>query len=348
MKTTHSLKSGRLQNANDATGISVRRRSLLTGVGATGLSAALVACSSGNSQESPDSGAKGNTPGGDYYWVSHGAPNDQIWVLANQGAKQAGSDLGVSVHTSFHNNDVAAQKQAITSAIAAKAKGIVTTAPQPKVLANLVKQARDAGIPVVMTNSDDTSTGRLAYVGADLKKAGTMWAQHLVDQDMVSKGDTVWLPVEAAGASYQVLETSGIKSVFDPLNIKTKVFQTGGEPADIIKSMQNYINAHGQEIDAIIGLGDPVMSNIQRVFESVNWKPGKVPVVGWGNSTEAVKSVQNGYIDAALWQYPQSQGYQPIALLRMHNAGIGIGYDITTLSLYGKKNASKFESILAK
>lgn len=330
-------------NAAPETG-GVSRRGILAAAGGIGLTAALAACTSSRSPALATGSTKGK--GGTYYWVSHGAPGDQVWVLANKGAMQAGTDLGVAVHTSFHNNDVASQKEAISTAIAAKANGIATSAPQPNVLDDVVAQAIAAGIPVVMMNSDDPTTKRLAYVGANLTTAGTTWAQYLVDHNLVKSGDRVWLPVEAAGASYQVLETTGIKSVFDSKSITVDVFQTGGDPAGSTAAMQNYLTAHGSSINAMIGLGDQVMSNVQKVFQALNWSPGKIPVVGWGNTIDTANAVTAGYVNAALWQYPDSQGYQPIALMKMYNEGLGIGYNITTLGLYDKANVGQYKKFL--
>jgi simple sugar transport system substrate-binding protein len=150
-----------------------------------------------------------------FYLLSHGGPSDAFWLDWNAGAQKA--------------CDMASQKEAFRSAIAAKADGIATTSAQPGLWTGEVKDARAAGIPVVFFNTDDTSTGRQAYVGADLKAAGVMWAQYLVDKKLVKKDDKVFLPVEVPGASYQQLETEGIASVFDPLGIKYDVVDCGSE-----------------------------------------------------------------------------------------------------------------------
>ena len=66
-------------------------------------------------------------------------------------------------------------------------------------------------------DTDDKVTGRLAYVGADLHVLGTTWAKCLIDNAGIAEGDKVWLPVEAAGAAYGVLETEAIASSSTPL-----------------------------------------------------------------------------------------------------------------------------------
>ncbi len=283
-----------------------------------------------------------------FYWISHGGETDQIWIHALNGARAAGEALGVDVKTSFHRSDLASQLEAIKAAIAAKADGIATTSPTPGALKPVIELARSKGIPVVIFNSDDPASGRAAFVGANLYQAGIQWANYLVDKKLVKKGDKVWLPVEVPGAQYQTDETAGIASVFDPLGIKHEVFNASVDPAQSISNMTDYLTAHGSEITAMIGLGDMVMGNVQRVWSSVKWKAGKIPVVGWGNSIEAAQAVKEGFIEAATWQYPDSQGFLPVTMLYMAKKGMAIGYDVTTLAMYDKTNVDKYLELLKK
>lgn len=329
--------------AEDRVPTSISRRNLLSIAGLAGVGVGVAACTDGT--EEPSTGSAGAS-GGTFYWLSHGSPSDQIWALANQGATAAGKDLKVSVRTSFHQNDTASQKEALTSAIAAKPAGIATSIPQPGVLTDVIKQALAAKIPVVTLNSDEPESGRIAYVGADLTQAGATWATFLLDNKLVKSGDKVWLPVEVAGASYQVLETTGIRSVFDRNGIAVEVFQAGADPARSLAAMQDYLTANGDGVRAIIGLGDLVMSNIQKAFAAVGWQAGKIPVVGWGNEKATAEAVKAGYVNAAMWQYPDSQGYLPIILLKMLSQGLAAGYTVSTTALYTAETVASYEKYL--
>jgi simple sugar transport system substrate-binding protein len=277
-----------------------------------------------------------------FYWISHGSEGDPIWIYAIRGAEQAGKDLGVKVNASFHHQDLSSHKEAFSAAIAAGADGIATSSPEQGVLTDEVKLAQSKGIPVVFFNTDDKATGRDAYVGAELFTVGFQWASYLVDNGHVKSGDVVWMPVEVPGASYGVLETQGIASVFDPLGIKYEIFDAQYDPVLSISNMTDFLSVNKDKIDAMIGLGDMVTGNVQEVFEKIGIEPGEIPVVGWGNSPQTANAVKNGYVLAATWQYPMSQGYQPIILLYMAQTGVPIGYDIPTMALYDKSRADLF------
>ncbi|WP_353642196.1 substrate-binding domain-containing protein [Mesorhizobium sp. WSM2239] len=297
--------------------------------------AALLACATfatpGHAQEEKKT----------FYLLSHGGPSDAFWLDWNAGATKACEQLNVTCNISFSGGDMAAQKEAFNSAIAAKPDGIGTTSAQPGLWNAEVQAAKDAGIPIVFFNTDDTATGRQAYVGADLRQAGVIWAKYLVDNKLVKEGDTVFLPVEVPGASYQQLETEGIASVFDPLGVKYDVVDAGTDPAGIIAKMSDYMLANNPP--AIIALGDSVAAAVRKVFDNGGIQAGSIPVVGWGNSKDVAEAVRDGYFNAAAWQFPSAQGFMPVALLNLAASGEPIGYDIQTFSLYDK---SSYEPIL--
>ncbi|MBN1965105.1 MAG: substrate-binding domain-containing protein, partial [Anaerolineae bacterium] len=219
-----------------------------------------------------------------FYWISHGDPADPVWTYFLEGATQWAADTGNEVRTSFHSNDVPSHQEAFRAAIAAGAAGIVTSTPDPGTLTELIAEAHAAGIPVIIINTEDATSGRDAYVGGDNVVIGARWAQYLVDHGFVSEGDFVWMPVEVPGATYQVLETEGISSVFDPLGIEYEITDATLDQAEIITRMSDYLLANQANIDAIIGLGDLVTGSIARVFDQVGVMAGDIPVVGWGNS----------------------------------------------------------------
>ncbi len=281
-----------------------------------------------------------------FYLLSHGGPSDAFWLDWNAGAEKACQQLAVDCKISFSGGDMAAQKEAFNSAIAAKPDGIGTTSAQPGLWNEEVKVAKAAGIPVVFFNTDDTATGRQAYVGADLRQAGVIWAKYLVDNKLVKEGDKIFLPVEVPGASYQQLETEGIASVFDPLKITYDVVDAGTDPAGIIAKMSDYMLANNPP--AIIALGDSVAAAVKPVMENAGMAAGSIPVVGWGNSKETAEAVKAGYFNAAAWQFPSAQGFMPVALLNLAASGEPIGYDIQTFSLYDKDSVEPILKLYSK
>ncbi len=282
-----------------------------------------------------------------YYWVSHGSPADPVWTYFLEGAEQWAEDTGNTVNTSFHSGDVPSHQEAIRAAIAAGADGIVTSSPDPGSLVEVASEANGAGIPIINMNTPDPSASFDAYVGGDLEVYGRSWAQYLVDNELVSEGDFVWMPVEVPGATYGVQEEAGIASVFAPLNITWEVTDATLDQGEIITRMSDYMTANSGRIDAIIGLGDLVTGSVKRVFEQTGVAAGDIPVVGWGNSLDTTQEVLSGYVNAAQWQDPQATSYVALSLAAMAASGIPPGFDIITGALYEADTAQIYDDILS-
>jgi len=281
-----------------------------------------------------------------FYWISHGSPADPVWTYFLAGARQWAKDTGNTVNTSFHSGDVAAQQEAVRTAIAAKADGIVTSSPDPGSLVQVAKEANAAHIPIINFNTPDPSASFNAYVGGNNVVFGRNWAQYLVDKGLVKSGDFVWMPVEVPGATYGVQEEQGIASVFKPLGIIWEITDSTLDQAEIITRMTDYLTAHRQKVKAIIGLGDLVTGSIKRVFDQVGVKPGQIAVIGWGNSLDTTQEVLNGYVNAAQWQDPQATSYVALSLAAMASSGIPPGFNVITGALYEKDKAQTYDSIL--
>ena len=282
-----------------------------------------------------------------FYWISHGSPADPVWTYFLAGANQWAKDTGNTVKTSFHNGDVASQQEAVRSAIAAKADGIVTTSPDPGSLVEVAKEASAAHIPIINFNTPDPKASFNAYVGGDLVVVGKGWAQYLVDKGLVKSGDFVWMPVEVPGATYGVQEekasrASSSRSASPGKSPRRRSTRPKSSPAWATISPPI-----GKKIKAIIGLGDLVTGSIKRVFDQVGVKPGEIPVVGWGNSLDTTQEVLHGYVNAAQWQDPQATSYVALSLAAMAASGIPPGFNITVGALYEKDKAQIYDKILS-
>jgi len=209
-----------------------------------------------------------------------------------------------------------------------------------------VREAREAGIPVVNFNTSDDQPDWNAYVGGDLQEVGRAWAQYLVDNGHVSEGNFVWMPVEIPGASYGVEEEIGIATVFEPMGVEWEVTEATLDQAEVIQRMTDYITANRDDIDAMIGLGDLVTGSVQRVWNQAGVEPGEIPVVGWGNSLDTTQAVMDGYVQAAMWQDPQATSYMCLSSVLMETSGIPIGFDIITGALYEADGAPLYHEIM--
>jgi simple sugar transport system substrate-binding protein len=129
---------------------------------------------------------RGNRSSIEIEFAMVGVPGDPFYNVIKNGARQGEEDFGVGVeYKETSQYDFQEQRRLIQAAIARKPDGLVVSNESPDVLDGPIKEAVDAGIPVVVTNAmgPDTleTTGALGFVGQDEfevgQKAGDRMAQ---------------------------------------------------------------------------------------------------------------------------------------------------------------------------
>ena len=108
-------------------------------------------------------------------FVTHATP-DPFWVVVQNGVNKAAEDLGVDVnYRELQSYDIPELQRNLESAIAAEPDGMAVSIPDPNALSDSIRQATEAGIPVIVLNSgEDTwrDVGALTYVGQTEFDAG--------------------------------------------------------------------------------------------------------------------------------------------------------------------------------
>jgi simple sugar transport system substrate-binding protein len=112
-----------------------------------------------------------------------GVPGDPYYTVIKNGAAQAEKDMGVDVeYKETAQYDFQEQVRLIKAAIARKPDGLVVSEESPEVLDGPVKDAVDAGIPVIIAAAGENSvekTGALAFVGQNEFEVGFKAGQEL-------------------------------------------------------------------------------------------------------------------------------------------------------------------------
>src|SRR5918993_2140808 len=156
------------------------------GVGVAGAALFGVA-GCGGGEESEGGEAAGLTSRGDLRieMPTHMIPPDPNTAIMQNGAEQAGSDLGVEAKfrgpDTFSIPDI---QQIFEAAIAANPSGIAATCPDPDALGPLIEKAVNQDIPVVLFNAGlDVweQLGALTYVGQTELEAGVQAGKRMAE-----------------------------------------------------------------------------------------------------------------------------------------------------------------------
>ena len=272
------------------------------------------ACSAdgGSSGDSGDTGGSG----GDLTFavVTHGSAGDAFWDVVQNGAEQAGKDLGVSVDYQS-DGDAQRQSQLIDAAVNQDVDALVVSMANPDALQDSIEAAVKAGIPVVTINSGgDRSAefGAIGHVGQDESIAGQGAGQRLKADGatkvlcVLHEAGNIGLEQRCDGAS------QGLGRDVIPLQVDI----------DDLQAAQSTITSELQSdpsIDAVLTLNSAVAAV---AVASVGDAGSKASVATFDLNQDVIKGIQDGSISFAVDQQQYEQGYLPIVMLELYKQNL--------------------------
>jgi len=237
--------------------------------------------------------------------------DNPVWQAAKDGFDAAAKDFnfrGDWVGPSAIDIDEMIKQ--IKIAIAEKADGIITQGTNPELMKPVLIKAHEAGIPVVLVNSDISDAPRLAYIGTDPKKFGNLGAKAILKKF----GDT---PVKVAYMTAALDTRIGVDMVAGYEEIlKTApggyerliITEDGADLLNSIKQFENIFNTYPQcnLVVSVTGSGGLAAAKaVQRKGLS-----GKVIIMAIDDIQQTLDSIRSGSIYGTMTQNFYRKGYQ--------------------------------------
>jgi len=282
---------------------------------AAGAVLALAACTGPSAETGPEpnsepaQGVDSAAPL-DFAVITHASEGDAFWSVVQNGAQDAGRDLGVKV-TYEGDGKPDAQAKLIDNAVAQGKTGIVVSMANPDALQASVEAAVRAGIPVITINSGgDRSVefGAIAHVGQDEAVAGKAAGERFKDA-----GKTKLLCViHEAGNIGLNDRCEGAKQGFggNVTNLQVDVANPTDTEARIRGALQT-----DPSIDGVLTLNSQVAD---RAVAAATSAGSSAEVATFDLNTDVVNSVKAGRILFAVDQQQYEQGYLPIVMLKLY------------------------------
>lgn len=291
---------------------SVRPWRLLWAAGAV---LALAACTGPSAETGPEPGsepAQGVDSAAplDFAVITHASEGDAFWSVVQNGAQDAGRDLGVKV-TYEGDGKPDAQAKLIDNAVAQGKTGIVVSMANPDALQSSIEAAVRAGIPVITINSGgDRSVefGAIAHVGQDEAVAGKAAGERLKDE-----GKTKLLCViHEAGNTGLNDRCEGAKQGFggNVTNLQVDI----ANPTDTENRIRGALQTD-PAIDGVLTLNSQVADRAVAAAASAG---SSAVVATFDLNTDVVDSIKAGRILFAVDQQQYEQGYLPIVMLKLY------------------------------
>lgn len=287
------------------------RRALLVTLVAVGL----AACTGPSAETGPEPGrepAQGVDSAAplDFAVITHGSEGDAFWSVVQNGAQDAGRDLGVKV-TYNGDGDPGAQAKLIDNAVAQGKTGLVVSMANPDALKDSIEAAIRAGIPVITINSGTAESkefGAIAHVGQDETVAGKAAGERLKDE---GKKNILCVIHEAANSGLND-RCQGARDGFggNVANLQVDIANPTDTEARIRGALQT-----DPSIDGVLTLNSQVADRAVSAAESAG---SSAAVATFDLNSDVVNSIKAGKILFAVDQQQYEQGYLPIVMLKLY------------------------------
>jgi ribose transport system substrate-binding protein len=233
------------------------------------------------------------------------------WMqYALKGAQSAADELGVELVVYDAENDVSKQTSMMEDLITQQVDAIITDPINVESLSPAVKEAADAGIPVVTFDRRCEGAPYTAFVGCDDVLGGKLAAQ-FINEKLNGQGKIVEI-VGAAGASPTIDRGNGFQSELKNYPGLEIVYSQTGEftREKGMSVMEDAISTVGS-FDAVFSYNDDMMMGALQAMKDANMDLSKIVTISYDGIPDALKSIQDGDHDATI-QYPSAQAGQAL------------------------------------
>jgi len=235
----------------------------------------------------------------------------------NQGAQKAADAAGAKLVIFNANNDPAAQNSAIETYIQQKVDGIAVVAIDVNGIMPAVKQAADAGIPVVAIDSILPAGPQKAQIGVDNAKAGADIGKFFVDYVKKDMGGKAKLGVVGALNSFiQNIRQKGFEDTINGVSGITSAGVVDGQNVqdNALAAAENLITGN-PDMTAIYATGEPALLGAVAAVQSQG-KQDNIKVFGWDLTAQAIAGIDAGYVAAVIQQDPAAMGEAVVKALK--------------------------------
>jgi ribose transport system substrate-binding protein len=211
------------------------------------------------------------------------------------------------------NARVAEQRRLIENYVAQGVKGLAISPLEPEAIQPVIDDLVAKGINVVCIDSDIPTSKRLAYIGTNNFRAGSVLGRKLLQLMGDRPGKAVAF-VGTLSAENARDRLEGIKDALSRSKIEiADVKQDNTDKGKARRNVEDTLQAM-PDVNILIGLWS---YNLPAIAEAVkqSGKRSKITVIGFDAEPGTIQSLKEGAVDATVVQKPYYFGYLAVMLL---------------------------------
>ena len=276
----------------------------------------------------------------------------EFWKSVHAGVVKAEQELnakGIATKVFWkgplREDDRDQQIQTVENFATRGVSGIVLAPLDSQALVNPVKSAVQAGIPVVIFDSDLKSDKQVSFVATDNFKGGQMAGEFLAQQ-LGGKGNVILLRYAVGSASTEAREAGFLDALKKHTGIKliSSDQYAGPTRETSYQAAQNLLNRLGNEVQGIFCPNENSTIGMTKALRDIGKAGGKVKMVGFDAGSQSVLDMKNGDVQGLIVQNPVKMGYLAVITMVDHLQGKKVEKRIDTgVALATRENMAQPE-----
>lgn len=316
----------------------------------TAIGLLLAACST-TTTTSPATSAGPSTAGGGGAAACDGktiavivkAGTSTYWKTVGTGVDEAKASFPGCTIT-FEGPDaetnITAQIGQVEAAVAKKVAAIVIAVTGQDQVLPALQKAVDAGIPVVLIDSNKEFPAKKAFVGTDNAAGGTAAGDYIIKTVGAKAGDTVLIIRGQAGDAVHNLRQQGAEDALKAAGVTVIVQPADSDRAKGQSVMENVLQAT-PDLKAVFATNDEMALGALQAAKQA----GKtIPIIGFDANPDAITSIDEGGLTGSIAQFPTAIGRMGVETAVKVLAGETVEANVNTgVELVTKENIADFK-----
>lgn len=240
----------------------------------------------------------------------------EFWDVVKDGMAVAAREFGVQVKVvgpkTRSEKDVDGQIEILENTINEKPDAIVIVASDYNRLIPPVEKAKKAGIKIITMDSGLNSDISECFIATDNVEAGRKAGEQLAG--LLDENAEVAIISHVEGTMTAVDREKGLREGLNKYNIK-KIhgpFFSEGELEKATRITKELLSTN-PEIKGVVGLNEGSTVGVAKAIKGMSLS-GRIKLVGFDNSFDEIKLIEEGVIQATVVQNPFNMGYKGIEM----------------------------------
>ena len=271
------------------------------------------------------------------------AANNPFWASVWQGAEETADrwwvDLTLNAPTSEADVDV--QIAQVEDAITKGVQGLVVAPTDASALNPAFDKAKEAGVPVLIIDSNTTWPDKLTFIGTDNVAGGRLAGEYLCSQ-VGATGKVAIITGQETAASIAD-RVKGAQEAFAACGLEVVAKIDGEHSREGGLAAMEDILASNPDVPGVFCINDNEALGAVEALKAAG-KLGDVMVVGFDANPDAITSILAGEMSASVAQAPANMGRFGVAWGLNYLLGLPVGpLTDTGTTLVTADNAAAFQ-----